>query len=261
MSSEPPQPNPGPQRNLNLQQMAGQFMAGVQRHLDMLAFNLAAHAGVKEEAYLAQNGQEGLCRLLPMQPNFEQLQAFARDVLLRQVVGDSTNLAISCLNNAHLFLALVKATGSAGAGAVPTEAQKEAQEAQDHFVRAPLDQKFNLLEEHYRVLCPLEDTITSLAMALQVLMRQGGVVKEAQLDESGELTIELQRVAASDADSATPWFEKLESEAKVFRDGQKVAFSDAELQRVLFTLAVFAHQLFTSVARYAREQQDDGHAE
>ena len=38
------------------------------------------------------------------------MQAYARDLLLRQVIGDSLNLAVNAMNNAHFFLALVKAT-------------------------------------------------------------------------------------------------------------------------------------------------------
>ncbi len=261
MASESRQPGPDQPRNLNLQQMAGQFMAGMQRHLDMLTFNLAAQAGVSEKSYAEHGEQAGIRRLMPVQGNFEQLQAFARDLLMRQVVGDAANLAVNCLHNAHLFLALVKATGGAGSGTVSPEAQKAAHEAQETFVHAPLDQKFNQLEENYRVLCPLEDTITSLGLSLQAIMRQGGVIQSAQLDENGELMLELQTALPSPEGApgaAGPrWFEQLETQPRVFRDGQKITFSDRELQQVLFTVAVFAHQLFTSVARYAQEPPND----
>jgi len=40
-------------------------------------------------------------------------------------------------------------------------------------------------------MCELEDSITSLGFCLQALMHQKGMVKEAQIDENGELVVEL----------------------------------------------------------------------
>ena len=56
---------------------------------------------------------------------------------------------------------------------------------------AQLDEKFNRLKKDYGIMCELEDSITSLGFIMQVLMQQRGEVKAAQLDERGELVLEL----------------------------------------------------------------------
>ena len=43
--------NGGQPQQVNLQQIAQQFMSGLQRHFDMLAFNLASREAVQEEAF------------------------------------------------------------------------------------------------------------------------------------------------------------------------------------------------------------------
>ena len=88
MSSES-QPNPGQPQQVNLQQIAQQFMAGMQRHFDMLAFNLASREAATEEAYNAHVHATKIMPAAPRHQNFEQMQAYARDLLVRQVIGDS----------------------------------------------------------------------------------------------------------------------------------------------------------------------------
>lgn len=248
-------PNGGQPQQVNLQQIAQQFMAGLQRHFDMLAFNLASRESVQEENY---NQRVNAPRVMPAAPrhqNFEQMQAYARDLLVRQVIGDSLNLTVTAMNNAHFFLALVKAT-NANKDVTP-DAQQAAQESQQAFIPAQLDEKFNRLEKDYGIMCELEDSITSLGFAMQVLMQQGGVVKEAQVDEQGELAIELKYIEIQNADGAEGKpHGKLVDLRKVFRDGDSVVFSDTELQLVLVSIASFADSLFKSVAEYARSVQE-----
>lgn len=245
-------PNQGQPRELNLQQMAEQFIFGLQRHFDMLAFNLASREGATEEAYNAHSEGPRLMPAGQAHQNFEQMQAYSRDLLFAQVVNDAINLAVSCLNNVHLFLALVKANKESGS--LSPEAQQQVQKAQQEFLQAPLDQKFNRLEEGYNVLCSLEDTITSLGFTMQVLMQQGGIVREPQLDGQQEFQIELQRAKAEAAPGdLRQQMGDLETFHKVFREGDKITFSDTDLQSVLLTVAVFVHQLFVSVSNYARE--------
>jgi hypothetical protein len=255
MSSEPTsQPSGEPQkRQLNLQQMAVQYMAGVQRHLDLLAFNLVGQNSATESAYRARAELPQLRRLVNPLGNFEQLQAFARDILTRSTIGDAANMAVSGLHNAHLFLALIKGTGGAEAEAVDPEVQKAAQESHQAFVRAPLDQKFNSLEENFGVLCPLEDTIISYGMAMQAIMQNNGVVQKQHLGDDGKLTFELQSAPATAFDSKDAWFDSVETHVKTFSEGDRIAFTDTELQLLVFTVAVFGHQLFSSITRYARE--------
>lgn len=251
-----PSPGSGQTRELNLQKMASQFMAGVQRHFDFLSFNLAARENVSEDAFMTRVRRAGIMPAPAFHQNFEQMQAYAMDLTSRQVVGDSLNLAMAALNNAHLFLALVKHKQSSGN--LSPEAQQEAQQSQDAFVRMPLDQKFNYLEETYKVMCPLEDTITSLGFAMQVLMRQGGLVGTEHVDAQGELSFELK--AARDIAGVTEDFSKTDrfgTRLKVFRAGDPLAFEEIELQLILVTIAAFADQLFNSVARFARDASEE----
>lgn len=248
-----PESNPsgGQPQQVNLQQIAQQFMSGLQRHFDMLAFNLASREAVQEDAY---NQRVNAPRIMPAAPrhqNFEQMQAYARDLLVRQVIGDSLNLTVTAMNNAHFFLALVKATNANKD--ISPDAQKEAQRAQQAFIPAQLDDKFNRLEKDYGIMSELEDSLTSLGFAMQALLQQGGIVKEPQLDEQGELVVELKSVEIIDGgEGAQKPQGKLIDLRKVFREGEAIVFSDVELQLVLVTVASFADSLFKSVAEYAR---------
>lgn len=246
--------NGGQPQQVNLQQIAQQFMSGLQRHFDMLAFNLASREAVQEDRY---NQRVNTPRIMPAAPrhqNFEQMQAYARDLLVRQVIGDSLNLIVTAMNNAHFFLALVKAT-SANKDVTP-DAQKNAQAAQQAFIPAQIDEKFNRLEKDYGIMCELEDSIISIGFVMQILMQQGGIVKAAQVDEQGELVIELKTVENQNAGVVDGQAQgKLVDLRKVFREGEAVVFSDVELQLVLVSVAAFADSLFKSVAKYARSIQ------
>ena len=102
-------------------------------------------------------------------------------------------------------------------------------------------------------MCELEDTITSMGFVMQVLMQQGGIVKAEQLDDDGDLVLELKAVDVSQKplDAAQPKG-KLVDQRKVFRLDEAIILSDLELQLVLVTIASFADGLFKSVAQYAQ---------
>lgn len=256
-SSQPDNSGPQPQQ-VNLQQIAQQFMVGLQRHFDMLAFNLAAREDVVEADYDKFAHAPKIMPAAKAHQNFEQMQAYARDLLMRQVIGDCMNLTVTAMNNAHFFLALVKATKANSQ--VSQEAQKAAQKAQEGFVAAALDQKFNQLEQEYGIMCELEDSITSMGFCLQALMHQGGVVKEQQIDKNGELVVELKalKVLSRGADSEQ-LKGKLVDQRKVFKEGDAVVFTNTELQLVLVTIASFADALFKSVSHYAKSfKEQDG---
>ena len=248
-------PTGGQPQQVNLQQIAQQFMSGLQRHFDMLAFNLASREAVQEEAF---NQHVNAPRIMPAAPrhqNFEQMQAYARDLLVRQVIGDSLNLIVTAMNNAHFFLSLVETTNANKN--VSADAQKAAQELQKIFIPAQLDEKFNRLEKDYGIMCELEDSIISLGFLMQVLMQQGGVVKAAQLDEQGELVVELKSIGVQNTEGSDNQPNgKLIDVRKVFRENEAVVFSDVELQLVLVSVASFADSLFKSVAEYARTVQE-----
>jgi hypothetical protein len=251
---ENPDPSPqGQQRQINLQAMANQFMAGLQRHFDMLAFNLACRETVAEDAYNRHVHAPGLMPVTQLHQNYEQMQAHARDLMLRQVINDSLNLVVACLHNTHLFLALVKLRKEVGE--LNAENQKPAQEAQNAFARASLNDKFEILEKEFGIISELEDSLTSLAFCMQALAQNQGVVQEDHLDEEQLLQVELKR--AADGRSGSPVFDPtaVATHTKVFNQGEKVNFTNTELQELILMIAVFAHQLFQSVADYAREHQ------
>lgn len=232
--------------------MADQFMAGMQRHFDMLAFNLASRENATEEAY---NRHVRAPRVMPAPAahrNFEQMQAASRDLLFCQIVNDTLNLAVNCLNNVHLFLALVKAR--ADHGDLSPEAQQSAQTAQREFVQAPLDKKFNELEADYGIMCETEDTILALVQVIQALVQQGGIVQAAHVDEQGELCLELKTAAGANLPAGGIQSPRdLPTEVRTFREGDRIRFSDQELQNLLLTITAFAHQIFTAAFAYARD--------
>lgn len=244
------------QQVLNLQTLANNFLGGLQRHYDMLSFTLASRESVSEEAYKRHTNATQIIPVPQAHLNFEQLQAYSRDLLVRQALGDALNLSVAFLNNIHLFLALVKAQ-SEGQGEA---AQKKAQEWQQAFVQAPLDEKFNKLENDYEILCEAEDTIISLGMALQVLMQRNGQVSEAELDSEGELGFDLKvfepnegGVAAVGVDGvpAGP-LGKLGEERLAFKEGDVLIFKEVQLQQIIVTVGVFMDRLLRDVSAYAQ---------
>lgn len=257
MTNQPEQPNQpdpgqGQTRQLNLNQMASQFMAGLQRHFDLLAFNLAARERVSEETYSEIAKAPGLMPVTDLHQNFEQMQAHARDLMLRQVLNDSLNLAVNVLHNSHLFLALIKVRKDHGD--VTKENQQEAQDAQQAFLKLPVDEKFNQLENQYGIICEFEDSITGLGIALQSLLRHQGYPPTESLDENGQLVIDL--VVTKDELAPVQSLEaaNYRVEPKRFGQGEKIHFSNNDLQAIVLTVGVFARQLFTAVAQYARPE-------
>ena len=249
-------PNGGQPQQINLNQVAQNFMSGLQRHFDLLAFNLAAHDTVREEIYDRHIDATGIMPFPTSHQNFEQLQAFARDLLVRQIINDALKLTLTAMNNAHFFLAMIKVTDASKK--INPEAQKKAQANQQEFIKANLDEKFNYLEKDYGIMCELEDSILSLGLILQILVKQEKVVQKAQLDNRGKLVLELKSSETlGSADSAIPASEKPIDLRKVYREGDIIFFDNIELQLILVTIASFADSLFKSVAKYARSTQKD----
>lgn len=251
------------QQVINLQTIANNFLGGLQRHYDMLAFTLAARESVTEEAY---NRNVNATRIIPVPPahiNFEQLQAYSRDLLVRQSLGDALNLSIAFLNNLHLFCALLKTQHEHGQS---EDAQKQAQQLQQAFVQAPLDEKFNLLETNYGLLCEAEDTIVSIGMALQVLMQRGGQVSEAELDSDGELGFDLKVFIPSDEGVPVVGVDgqpsgplgKLGEERLAFKEGETVTFQPVQLQQIIVTVGAFMDRLLRDVSTYAQRLHQGG---
>ena len=256
MSDQPNQPNPGQPRELNLNTIAEQFAAGLQRHFDMLAFNLASRESVTDETYARRVRDPRIMPAAALHLNFEQMQAYAQDLMVRQLLSDALNLAVHCMNNTYLFITLFKT--QAEKGALSQESQKEAQEAHQAFARMPIDQKFNHLEENFGLMSDLEDSLVSLGFALQALAQQQGIVREPQIDDNGVLSLELHS-AKPGVSGGDLWKQPgdLEAGERVFKEGEKIIFTDEDLQNILLTVGVFGRNLFTSVAHYIRELRGD----
>ncbi len=241
-------------QQINLDQVAKNFMLSLQRQFDMLAFNLAAHDTVQEEAYNQRVNASKVMPAAQYHQNFEQLHAYARDLLVRQIINDSLNITLAAMNNAHFFLSLIKATDANNK--ILPEAQKNAQITQKDFIRAQLDEKFNRLEKDYGIMCDLEDSITSLTFILKILVKQNKVVKKEQLDNRGKLLLELKSVASIENEKPVTYqLDKLVDVSKIYRENDIVFFDDDELQSILITTASFADSLFKSVIEYARAAQ------
>lgn len=248
---------PQQQQVINLQTLANNFLGGLQRHYDMLAFTLASREAATEEAYDRHINATQIVPVPQAHLNFEQLQAYSRDLLVRQILGDALNLSVAFLNNLHLFCALVKAQHEFGK---TEEAQQKAQQWQQAFVQAPLDEKFNLLESDYDLRCEAEDTITSLGMALQALIHRGGQVSEAELDSEGELGFDLKvfvpnpdatNVIGMDGAPASA-MGKLGEERLAFKEGDTVVLKELQLQQIIVTIGAFFDRLLRDVSNYAR---------
>ena len=247
-------PRRGQSQQINLNQVAQKFMTGLQRHFDLLAFNLAAHDAVREQEYDNHVNAPKIMPLASHHQNFEQLQAYARDLLIRQVVNDSLTLSLAAMNNAHFFLSLIRVTDANKQ--VDPEAQKKAHTIHQEFIRAKINEKFNRLEKDYDIMCELEDSIISLGLVLQILVKQNKAVKKGQLDNRGKLVLELRSIKAIEESGLTiPEPNKLKDVRKIYREGDLVSFDDLELQLILVTIASFAESLFKSVSTYARSIQ------
>lgn len=247
------QPNPpqGQPRELNLQKMAEQFLIGMQRHFDMLCFNLISRESASESAYQEKSRLSGAMPVVALHQNFEQMQAQARDLLNAQILNDALNLCFHCINNCHLFLAVIKANHeNPGQSA---HIQQWVQQQQQAFIAKQMDQKFNDLEQQYGVLCELEDTLLSFGLAIQAFAQNNGIVREPQLDDNGELPFEL--IYGKDPlnihDLARQPMD-YQTVNKTFIEGDRINFSDRELQGILNTVTLFALQLFKAVQTYGQ---------
>jgi hypothetical protein len=239
-------------RQINLQQLAVDFMAGMQRHFDMLAFNLASREAITEADYKRISQAPHVMPSVQQHQNFEQTQAYARDLMMRQLLNDALGLVFSLLHNAHFYLTLIKY--SEGNSELNPDKKEEAEASQKSFVECPLDEKFNRLENDFSIRCELEDTITSIGFSLQALIQNSGKVTAQHIDANKELVLDLKSAeeeATQSVDVVT--HAKLKDYPKVFREGEYVSFSDKELQLILVTVASFADGLFNSIARCVKD--------
>ena len=251
--------NKGNPKELNLRAMAQDFMDGLQRHADMLAFNLASRESIQEETYKKRSAAPQIMPSGKRHQNFEQMQAYARDLLVRQVINDCLGLAATALNNSHFFFSLLKE--SKGTNKFNAGLQKIAEERHQYFLSAPIDVKFDLLNQNYGVRSDYQTTILNLIIALKALIENKGMLKSEMFPEgiNPVLEIDLKRLEIEKKQNeAGKAIGRIVNDRKTFRDGEAIVFSDLEIQRTLVTIASFADALFKSVANYAQSFKKQG---
>jgi hypothetical protein len=191
--------------------------------------------------------------------HFEQMQAYARDLLVRQVINDCLGLAVTALNNSHFFFSLLKE--SKGTNKFNAGLQKIAEERHQYFLSAPIDVKFDLLNQNYGVRSDYQTTILNLIIALKALIENKGILKSEMFPEgiNPVLEIDLKRLEIEKKQNeAGKAIGRIVNDRKTFRDGEAIVFSDLEIQRTLVTIASFADALFKSVANYAQSFKKQG---
>jgi hypothetical protein len=238
-------------QEIHLQKIMRDFMGALQRQFDSLSFNLAARQSVQREEYERYSQAQKVMPSDHAHQNFQQISAYTKNLLTQQVLAESVNLAVTAINNAHYFLSLVK--NSQGARQVSPELQKVAQDAQEAFMATPLEEKFNLIEQRFGIMCELEDSILGMGLSINALLYQDGEVGEEQLNQEGELIIELKAIGPiqpSENDLRATG-RRLLDQRKIFRKGDEIQFSDNELQLSIITIASFANSLFKAVEHYA----------
>ena len=243
----------GHSKELNLRAMAQEFMDGLQRHADMLAFNLASRESVQEDAYKKRSAAPQIMPSGKRHQNFEQMQAYARDLLVRQVINDCLGLAATALNNSHFFFSLLKE--SKGTNKFDPGVQKIAEERHQHFLKATIDVKFTLLHQNYGVRTEHQSTVLNLVIALRALIENNGILKAGMFPEGANpvLQIDLKRLEIEPKKNEDGQaMGRIVNDQKIFRDGDAIIFNDVEIQRTLVTIASFADTLFKAVAQYAQ---------
>jgi len=272
---------------ISLQSISRTFMAALQRQHDMLAFSLA---GLRTSDPRAYDYYSAVSRVMPSPANHlnaEQVNAYARNLMMRTTINDLLGITAECLHRCHLLCALIKIRGQNRA---PDEAlDRQIGETHQAFVRMSLQDKFEELEKSFGILCDLEDSIFSLAAALRVLSRVGGLVTNDDLAPDGRLTLEFMAMkdyeiedeeeAASSEGPAQPppgvtrhplpgddellkkptkTLSKLSETMRTFQPGEMLELSEEELLGLNITVAKFFDGLFRSVDHYGRSRIGEG---
>ena len=245
-------------KQFNLKLMAANFMDGIQRHADMLSFNLASRESVEESLYKKRAAAPQLMPSSKRHQNFEQMQAYARDLLIRQVFNDCINLSIAALNNSHFFLAIIKE--SKGSLKVKKDEEILAKNRHNHFLKSSIIDKFNLLESTYAIQPNYKKTIIGMTIAMKSLIQNNGIIKadyfNEKVNEPLELSIKkvfLEKKELGEEKHSV----KIIDEVKTFYSGDTIVLTDIEIQKLLITVASFADYLFKSTARYAEKFSDN----
>lgn len=246
-------------QTISLPIIAQNFFGALQRHFDLLAFNLAGTQSVDAEKY---NHFSSLTKMMPvaqLHRNFEQMKTFAHGLMIRQSINDLLALVSACMDNCHLLCTLF--ANKKAMETDPKATNELVGRKQEAFVNSALQNKFEVFEKEFGIICELEDGITSMAIALRALMQNNGVVTAGDLDDDGELVFEFKTVQtiqpAQEGDRPEV---RLADTRRAFKAGDTIDLTNSELLSMNTTVAAFFDALFKSVAAYGKKTigENDG---
>lgn len=243
MSENQPQ-----KQTLNLQTISQNFLAGLQRHFDMLAFNFASRTENNSDAYTQTVQAPKLMPFPQAHMNYEQVEAFSQDLLQRNFLNDMLQMSVACMDNCYLLCTLMSHQKELKTNA--DEVNPKIQQEQQSFAQKPLHEKFELYEEKFGYMTEYEDTLISLGMCLQCLAQKQGILSETEA-ENGVLQIEIKRLPEA-PDQSLPAEQQLATINKEVKVGERISFDQTEMQSIIITITAFFHDLFRFIDGYAK---------
>lgn len=238
-------------RTLNLQMISQNVLGGMQRHFDLLAFNLACRSHASQEAYNEKVQRPKLIPFPQAHMNFEQMEAFSYDLLQRNFINDMLQLSVACMDNCFLLLNLIAHKQDLETD--PEATNQKVQEEQQAFARKQLHEKFETFEQSFSYITDYEDTLICLGQCLQCMVQKQGIISEAEINE-GEFKFELKKLN-NDAQQGIPAEKQLEVIEKTFKLEDRIYFAEEELQYIIITVTAFFQELFQFINEYAQERQ------
>lgn len=251
------QHDPSKQQTISLPIIAQNFFGALQRHFDLLAYNLAGSQAVDAEKY---NHFSSLTKMMPvaqLHRDFEQMKTFAHGLMIRQSINDLLSLAGACMDNCHLLCTLF--SNKKAMDADPKATNELVGRKQEAFVNSALQDKFEVLDKEFGITCELEDGITNMAIALRALMRNNGVVTAEDVPadgeiDAGELVFEFKTVQtiqpAKEGDRPEV---RIVDTRRAFKAGDTIDLTNSELLSLNTTVASFFDALFKSVSAYGKK--------
>lgn len=234
---------------ISLQTISQNFLGGLQRQFDLLAFNLASTQAIDAEKY---NAFCALAKAMPVAPAhmaFDSAKNYVHGLILRQTLNDMLGISAACMDNCHLLCTLIANKDAMKND--PKETNALVGRKQDAFVNSALQDKFEALEKEFGITCSAEDAVTTLAIALRTLVQQNGVVGAEDVDEDGELVFEFKTVQTIQPMKPEDKPEvRLADTRRAFKVGDTIDLTNSEMLSLNITIADFFHKLFQSVDAY-----------
>lgn len=245
------------QKTISLPAIAQNFFGALQRHFDLLAFNLAGTSSATAEKYAHFSSLTKMMPVAQLHRDFAQIQTFAHGLMIRQCINDLLSLTSACMDNCHLLCTLF--ANKKAMDADPKATNELVGRKQQAFAHSALQDKFEVFEKEFGIICELEDGITTLAIALRALMQNNGVVTAEDVDEEGELAFEFKTVQMIQPPKEGEKPEiRLADTRRAFKAGDTIELSNSELLSLNTTVASFFDTLFKSVSAYGKKVLGDG---